>query len=608
MKLPSIHQILTDSGRTLRRFPFVIACALLGTLSAVMLIEFEGPAQPTIYYNFLFGAIPGFPLFFMIALIAEKRKWGMSTSFAVQAIGVLALAAYAWSVPSDLMEAPAIHVLRLVAITLGLCLLATVAPFAGRGETNGFWQYNKSLLLRILTSALYVIVLYAGLALALAALNQLFGMDIPGKRYAELWIIINGLFTTLFFLGGIPEQLDALETSIDYPKGIRIFAQYILFPLVIVYLVILYAYMGKILISWDWPKGWVSRLILGFSTAGILTHLLCYPIRDQLENSWMKKFSKWFFITLIPLVVMYFFAVSLRISEYGITEGRYIAITVGAWLSLIILYFTFSKGKNIKIIPGSLGMIALMISFGPWGMFGVSESSQVKRLKKLLQQTSILVDGAIHPATKPLPFNDTKEISSILGYLHEVHGYKSIQLWFSENLKAESSGSAQKYKDPSLVAKMMGVEYVRVWMGTATNEYNLRADAEQTMNISGYDRLWRTQIFSSGGIRKDAAGNDFGCRASTGLDTLMLASLTDGKEKDSLQVDMNAFTVKLLEEYKNTNAANIPPERMSITRSTDRMRVKVFVHHIYARSQDNTLKLTTYEVTVLYSLTPDPFQ
>ena len=128
------------------------------------------------------------------------------------------------------------------------------------------------------------------------------------------------------------------------------------------------------------------------------------------------------------------------------------------------------------------------------------------------------------------------------------------------------------------------------------------------MNISGYDRLWRTQIFSSGGIRKDAAGNDFGCRASMELDTLKLVSLTDGKETDSIQVDMKAFAEKLLEEYKNTNAANIPPERMSITLSSNRMRVKVFVHHIYARSQDNVLKLTTYEVTVLYSLTPNPFQ
>ncbi len=106
-------------------------------------------------------------------------------------------------------------------------------------------------------------------------------MNIPGKRYVELWILINGMFMTLFFLAGIPPDLDSLDASTDYPKSIRIFAQHILFPLVIVYLVILYAYLAKILIVWDWPQGWVSKLILGFSATGILSLLLLHPIRDR---------------------------------------------------------------------------------------------------------------------------------------------------------------------------------------------------------------------------------------------------------------------------------------------------------------------------------------
>ena len=152
-------------------------------------------------------------------------------------------------------------------------------PFALRGEQNGFWQYGKSLCVRFITSMLFSGVLYAGLAIALAALNNLFGVDVPAKRYLELWVFLAGMFAVWFFLAGVPEDLDGLESSTDYPKVVKIFAQYILLPLGLVYLVILYAYVGKILIEWSWPRGWVSGLILGYSATGMVLFMLLHPVR-----------------------------------------------------------------------------------------------------------------------------------------------------------------------------------------------------------------------------------------------------------------------------------------------------------------------------------------
>jgi hypothetical protein len=605
MKLPSIQQIVNDSSRTFRRFPFVMIDAWIATISALIIVDHEGTAQPTILFNILFAAILGIPLFISITLTAEKRKWKLSTSVIVQIISLFALVFYACSVPTDLMNAPLIHLFRFFMIAVAIHLFVAVAPYTGTGETNGFWNYNKTLLLRSLTAVLYSMALNAGLAIALSALDHLFGIDIPGKRYAELWILINGIFTTWFFLGGIPEQLDDLETSTEYPKGIKIFAQYILLPLVLVYLVILYAYMGKILIAWDWPQGWVSRLILGFSTVGMFMHLLFYPIRDRIENVWIKSALRWFYVVMVPLVIMLLFAVSRRVSEYGITEGRYIAIATGVWLAVIVLYFIFSKRKSIKVIPGSLGIVSMLICFGPWGAFNVSESSQVARLKELLTKSSILVDGTVHPAEKSVPFEETKQISSIIGYLHYIHGYDRIQPWFRESLRADSTGGRLACKDPSLVAKMMGIEYVRLWEGTSSNEINLRADAEQTIGVGGYDRLWRGQIFISNPKRKEIIGGGFGYGVSTGLDTLTLLAMKDGRATDSIHVDMRQFIEKLLVDYKNANAANIPPEKMSITLVNDRMKVKLYVQHVYARRQDGVLKFTTYEVSILYSMTTD---
>jgi len=395
MNLPSVKKILQDAIRTFLRFPFVLINAALGTIAAVILIDHEGPAQATVLFNILLATILGIPLLTGFALFAEKKKWGRGMAIGLQIIGILLLVGYGCSVPSDLGDAPAIHILRLLLIAVALHLFVAFAPFSGSGEINGFWYYNKILLLRLIITAIYSVVLYAGLALALAALDNLFGMNVPGKRYAELWIIILGLFNTWSFLAGIPEKLEQLEKSSGYPKGIKIFAQYILFPLVLIYLVILYAYMAKILIAWDWPQGWVSRLILGFATTGIFSLLLLYPIREQIENIWIKKASRWLYILMIPLVIMLLLALWRRISEYGITEGRYIAIILGFWLGIIVIYFILSRTKSIKTIPVSLCLLALIISFGPWSAFSISEKSQVDRLQDLLTKNNILVNSRI---------------------------------------------------------------------------------------------------------------------------------------------------------------------------------------------------------------------
>ncbi len=606
MKLPSITQVAVDAARTLRRFPIVLLNAAAGTAAAVILLEHEGPAQSTILFKVLFAAVLGMPLLIMIALSAEKRRWSAGAALAAQCAGVLALAAYAWTIPSDLSNAPEIHYYRLLLIAAGLHFCVAVVPFAGPGGTNGFWHYNKALLMRAITAGLFSGVLYAGLAVALAALDNLFGVTVGPKRYGELWIVTVGMFMTWFFLGGVPEDLDALEESGDYPTVIKIFAQYILLPLVLVYLVILYAYTGKILLSWEWPRGWVSGLILGFATAGMLMQLLFHPIRDRAENVWIKNASRWFYLAMVPLVAMLLMAVWRRVSEYGVTEGRYIAVVTGLWLAAIVLYFIVSRDKSIKAIPASLGAVALAVSFGPWGAFAVSESSQVERLREILTRTSVLVDGTVRPPAAPVPFEETKQISSIIEYLHNVHGYDRIQPWFRERLRTDPAGGSFAYKDPAAVTKMMGVDYVRVWEGTAQKDINLKADTDRPLEIGGYDRLCRLQISSSSTYKKEIVGGGLSYRTTPGLDTLSILTTEQGKPADSLRIDVRQLIERVQAEYKNTNTWNIPPERMSVAVAEGRMRVKLCLHQVFARRDDAVLKITMYECTILYSIAALP--
>jgi hypothetical protein len=601
MKLPSIQQVIQDSVRTFKRFPVVLINALIGTIAAVILIDHEGPPQATILFKIVFSTILGIPFLTALVLLAEKRKWGRAVSLVLQLLGVLLIAAYGCAVPANLDQAPAIFLLRQLILAFGLHLCVAFAPYLGAGELNGFWHYNKTLFLRLFTSFIFAVVLYAGLSIALAALDNLFGIDVPIKRYGELWCIIVGLFITWFFLAGIPEDLDALETSTDYPKVIKVFAQYILFPLVLVYLVILYAYLIKIIVEWNWPQGWVSKLILGFAATGIFTLLLLYPVREQQGNSWIRKASRWFYFIMIPLVLMLFPAVWRRISEYGVTEGRYLAIALGLWLAGIIIYYIFSKSKSIKVIPTSLGVLALISSFGPWGVFAVSEKSQVDRLQGILLKDSILIDGKIRPAPGVVSAEDTRQISSIISYLHDFHGYDRIQPWFTESLKADSGGSKWGYKEPAFVAKKMGVEYLTIWFNQPEDFIRLSADWQKVMDVHGYDCLLCCQYIDNSHLFKAVDDQDLSYRVDSShyIITFMIAS--EGVIADSLLIDLHPVVKRLLEKYQDSNVSNIPPENMALSDTSRSMKIKVYLRSIHLGKEEKELKLIDYNADIFYS-------
>src|SRR5512136_987531 len=285
MKLPSIRQVCLEAGRAARRFPFVLFCALAFVITAIILIEKE--LTRSVGYPILFAAVLGLPLLTALAICAEKRKWNRGLSIGTQLLGVLLLVGYGFSVPTVFPYEQGDFYIRFALLAAGLVLLVMILPYMKKGEQNGFWQYNKTLYFRLFVTAIFSVVLYAGLAIALAALRNLFGIAIPGKRFADLWVLVAGLFAPWFFLSGVPEDLDGLDRNEEYPKGLKIFAQYVLLSLVTVYLLILYAYLLKILIQWSWPKGWVSSLVVGFSATSILSLLLMHPIREQSENAWI---------------------------------------------------------------------------------------------------------------------------------------------------------------------------------------------------------------------------------------------------------------------------------------------------------------------------------
>lgn len=502
-KLPSLQSFFTESISTIKRFPLSLLSSIIATAIAIYLMHSD--YEKLNYVNYLWKVIMccylGLNLFLATELYSESKNQPVFKRLLIQVLALILIVCYYFVLP-DFKNFGLEDTARFVLFVIGLHLLVSFAPFIDVRHTNGFWQFNKSLFIRFLTAGLYTGVLYIGLALALLAIDKLFKVEINSKYYADLWWFLAGIFNTWFFLAGVPKQTQALEGITDYPKGLKVFTQFVLLPLVTIYLFILYAYGAKIAIAMELPRGWVSYLVIGFSVVGILSLLLIWPVKDREGNSWIKIVDRWFYIALYPLIILLGLAVFKRVSQYGITENRYFILLIALWLLIVATYFLLNKNKNIKVIPVSLCIIAFLSSFGPWGAFGVSELSQIRRLEKLISDGKILIDGKIKKSDPILKGERAEKISSIISYLDKTHGFKGIQPWFTQDLDSifvskDSTGSNYINKN-EIVLELMGVENYVSYSREGERDFYIHSQYDQTtINVKGFDYYNEFNVYNN---------------------------------------------------------------------------------------------------------------
>jgi len=407
--------------------------ALAGTvLSYVWINEiFEGENHEEFtFLRLIVSAWLGLSLSLALDLTAEKLKWRPVSRISVQILltGVMVFIWYFNGPPTSLSA-----FLRYFVTGVFFHLLVAVLPFIKDGNEKGFWEFNKSLFLRFLLSLLYSGALYIGIVAGLLAIKHLLGVPLKESLLLYVFASIAGIFNTAFFLFGIPENLETMEDRLKYPLGLKIFVQYVLLPLTMLYLLILYAYLGKILFTWNIPEGWVSWLVLIFSVSGVLAFLFLHPEAEK--EKWISRNRKIFYIALIPLIILMFVAIYIRIDAYGITENRYYVSLLGVWLSTISIYFIFSNKKDIRIIPITLIISGLISVYSPIGASQSSRRNQVRRLENAIQEyknISEVKDAGV----KSEHLDSIIEMASeSMFYLVENHGIESVEAVFGENCK-----------------------------------------------------------------------------------------------------------------------------------------------------------------------------
>ncbi|MCK4661487.1 MAG: DUF4153 domain-containing protein [Bacteroidales bacterium] len=618
MKLPSINYLISNSKESFLRFPLTIISSLVAVCIAIYMIEYKDNIENMFpYINLLLTAALGIPLYFCSTIFINRINLNKNLKI-VSMIGAtcLLIVIYFTLPDSNVTHNTSVPYIRYGIYNIIIHLLVSFIPYIHNKQLNGFWNYNKILFIRLLTSVLYSGFLYLGLVLALVALKILFNIDIQDELFFEVFIVIIGFFNTWFFVTGIPKQLDELENIKTYPKGLKIFSQFVLLPLLILYLIILYGYGTKILIQWDWPKGIVSYLISCVSVLGIFTFLLIHPYKFLKENSWIKNFSKIYYFILFPLIIILFIAIGMRIDDYGVTINRYVIVLLGIWLTIICFYFSIGK-TNIKFIPKSLAIILLLMIFGPWGMFSVSENSQTNRLINILEKNSILTDSKINNEVfwniDSLPnFYSQKEninenllddsthneIKSILDYLDDYHGFSNIRPLFKQNIDSLINASIKSDKqlnEARIYMKTLGLKYQHYYSSSESNYFTYSSTNNKVISINNYDYLVNFNHYSYD--RKNAI-------SSFTIDSIKytieyIPEINNGfmliSVHDTINFKFNSLINKLENEYGNNNEPNIQKNKMTLNESSSIFDLKVEIDSINIHNVNDSLKIKSIE-------------
>lgn len=432
--LDTIKKIGGNILDAVKRFPLPILSALGAFICIWLSLYAEHISQQQVCFKLFLEFLCGIPLFSAFSLMALRQQLDLGKKIGLLLLGISVLSLHFYSIPNQLFESDALILSRFGLFFFSYNLLCSLVAFQQINEIKSFWNYNQYLFSNWVITLLFSLALCLGFGSALWAIDRLFGFHWHSNYYIILWAGILLLFQTIFFFFNFPKRFDVFKEQTDYKQWLRIFVEYVLMPLVVVYMITLYAYAFKILMYRMYPKGWVCVPILTFASLGILAYLLAYPIRLNKEHRIIYLFSNYFFYTLLPLLALYFISIFLRISSYGITENRYLVVVLGIWLLVTSVYLITSTIDNIITIPISLLVILFLSSIGPWGMFQLSVHNQFARLKRNLLRNGLLENGQLVPAAdhQVVSEADASNIHSMLNFLNRRGSVNIIRPWLNE--------------------------------------------------------------------------------------------------------------------------------------------------------------------------------
>jgi hypothetical protein len=550
------------------RFPVPLACAAGWAAVTIAKTHDVGDLAWDDVEQWQVLLISGLFLSLAAMLFAEGGGWGRlrSLGLAVAALALAALVVYLDD-SSNAWESPGFYLL-----VPGGILSMIVAPFLRRGtDDRAVWDFNLASWLSVLFGLIVAVGLGFGAVALLGGLETLFGLDIDGDYYQDTWIFCLSLLWPWQTLAGIP---GACEESVDKapPRWAEYVVSWLLVPLALIYLLLLYGFAAKSLMAWDLPRGTVGWLVGGFAAFGLAVWSAAWPFRET-GNRLVRLYHRYFHYVLVVPVLLLAIGVGVRVADYGITEKRYALILLTLWLGGIALYGILARPARLAVAPAAFAALLIAGAIGPWGATSVSIRSQLSQLEGLLAEAGILVAGKIAPEEGLAGPKEVKRISSIVRYMRHGGRRDDLEAWL-EKAGAKPAGK----EDNEALLALMGLDYVEEWEDESRFSYSV--GETQTADVSGFDVAYNLNFDDGGSTEFGVERNGARYLVTWNGNIVSVANAATPANKVSFDLAALAETLRPMElSYDDPDS----DRAMTLEASGNGLRARLHVEHMNGR-------------------------
>ena len=263
--------------------------------------------------------------------------------------------------------------------------LLVLLGFPFEKNNQGFTYRNFTNLFHLgLATAVWLLV-FGLVAAILFTIKTLFNVEFSDSFYEHIYTSL-GIFTLpLFFL--VFQQRQA-KSEMTLNRIFEILVNFVLAPALMIFTVLLYAYVVQIIFEGVLPKGMLANITLPYLLGG----LGVYALRSICAKARWETFFKFYpYLAIVPIVLLWL-AIDRRISAYAWTEQRIYLVALATAITIAYAILIVPKARQYRLISGVV-MVAIFAMTWVVKPQEIAYQSQTARFEQLLKKLN-LSDGS----------------------------------------------------------------------------------------------------------------------------------------------------------------------------------------------------------------------
>ena len=328
--------------------------------------------------------------------------------------------------------------------------LLVLLGFPFEKNNQGFTYRNFINLFHLgLATAVWLLV-FGLVAAILFTITTLFNVEFSDSFYSHFYTSL-GIFTQpLFFL--VFQQRQA-KSEMTLNRIFEILVNFVLAPALMIFTVLLYAYVVQIIFEGVLPKGMLANITLPYLLGG----LGVYALRSICAKARWETFFKFYPYLAIVSIVLLWLAIDRRISAYAWTEPRIYLVALATAITIAYAILTVPKIRQYRLISA---VVILAIFAMTWVVKPqeIAYQSQTARFEQLLKKLNLSDDsGKIRDDVdfverlENMPkseLKDWKELDSVSDYLlYSIELDSSVEDAYQERREVFQKKYGEKSKE-----------------------------------------------------------------------------------------------------------------------------------------------------------------